>query len=136
MGTNYYLHAPKCLHCGKEAEEPLHLGKSSAGWCFSLHLYPEKDLHDWADMWSYIHYKTEEEDYGIRNEYGDPIDSALFFSIVWDRKGQSEKLCDKQWLKDNYATIGPYGLARHVLHPGHCIGHGDGPFDYIIGDFS
>jgi hypothetical protein len=136
MGTNYYLHAPKCFHCGKEAEKPLHLGKSSKGWCFGLHVYPELDLHNWADIWSHIHYKTEEEGYEIKNEYGDLIDPALFFSIVWDRSGRPEKLLDKQWLADNYATIGPYGLARHALYPGHCIGHGEGPFDYIIGEFS
>lgn len=136
MGTNYYLYAPKCLHCGKEAEEPLHLGKGSAGWCFGLHVYPEKDLHNWGDMWSHLHYKVEEKGYEIKNEYGDPIDLALFFSIVWDRKGRLEKLCDKQWLKDNHATIGPCGLARHALHPDYCIGHGDGPFDYMIGEFS
>ena len=32
MGTNYYLHAPKCFHCGKENEPPIHLGKSSGGF--------------------------------------------------------------------------------------------------------
>ena len=135
MGTNYFLHAPACEHCGKEPEEPLHLGKSSYGWCFGLHVHPEIGLNDWPDIWSHIHYKTE-EDYEIRDEYGDAIDPALFFSIVWDRKGRPEKLFDEQWLEDNYATIGPYGLARHALYPGHCIGHGDGPFDYIVGEFS
>lgn len=136
MGTNYFLHAPSCEHCGKEPEKPLHLGKSSKGWCFGLHVYPELGLDNWATLWSYIHYKTEEEDYEIKNEYGDAIDFALFFSIVWDRKGRSEKLFDKKWLADNHATIGPCGLARHALYPGHCIGHGgDGPFDYIVGDF-
>jgi hypothetical protein len=136
MGTNYFLHAPACEHCGKEPEKPLHLGKSSTGWCFGLHVYPELGLDNWATLWSYIHYKTEEEYYEIKNEYGDAIDPALFFSIVWDRKGQPEKLFDKKWLADNHATIGPCGLARHALYPGHCIGHGgDGPFDYIVGDF-
>ena len=42
MGTNYYLHRPRtneCEHCGRADEAPpLHIGKSSSGWCFSLHV--------------------------------------------------------------------------------------------------
>jgi len=136
MGTNYYLHAPKCFHCGKEEEEPLHLGKSSGGWCFALRIYPEDGINNWQQLWSRIDYLTEEKDYEIRDEYGSFIDNGKFFSTVWDRRGKPDKLFDKQWLKDNYAEIGPYGLARHALLAGHCIGHGEGPFDYIIGEFS
>ena len=41
MGTNYYLHKkPPCEACGHEPA-PLHIGKSSGGWCFSLHVIPE-----------------------------------------------------------------------------------------------
>lgn len=136
MGTNYYLHSPVCSHCGKELEEPLHLGKSSVGWCFGLHIYPELDLPDWDRLWSYICFKTEEDGYVIRNEYGESIGAGSFFSIVWDRKGNPEKLLSPTWLNDNYAIPGPYGLARHAIYPGHCIGHGEGPFDYLIGEFS
>ena len=136
MGTNYYLHAPKCFHCGKEEEEPLHLGKSSYGWCFGLHVYPENALNNWQQMWSHIDYLTQEKDHEIRDEYGDFVDNGEFFSIVWDRSGKPGRLFDKKWLKDNRAEIGPYGLARHALLAGHCIGHGEGPFDYIIGEFS
>ena len=136
MGTNYYLHAPKCFHCGKEEEPPLHLGKSSIGWCFGLHVYPEDGINNWQQMWSKIDYLTKDHNYEIRDEYGGFVDNGKFFSIVWDRSGKPDKLFDKQWLKDNYAKPGPYGLARHVLLAGHCIGHGEGPFDYIIGEFS
>ena len=132
MGTNYYLHAPKCLHCGKEEEPPLHLGKSSIGWCFGLHVYPEDGINDWQQMWSKIDYLTKDHNYKIRDEYGDSVDNGKFFSIVWDRSGSPE---NKQWLKSNYAAPGPYGLARHALVPGWCIGHGEGPFDYLVGDF-
>jgi hypothetical protein len=136
MSTNYYLHAPACTHCGKEEEPPLHLGKSSIGWCFGLHVYPEDDINNWQQLWSRIDYLTKDHDHEIRDEYGDFVDNGKFFSIVWDRSGKPDKLFDKQWLKDNHAQIGPYGLARHALLAGHCIGHGEGPFDYIIGDFS
>jgi hypothetical protein len=45
MGTNFYLKSPDA--------EPLHIGKSSAGWCFSLRVYPEygiNNLEDWLDL--------------------------------------------------------------------------------------
>lgn len=34
MGTNYYLHA-------RDAAEPIHLGKQSAGWSFAFRAYPD-----------------------------------------------------------------------------------------------
>ena len=60
MGTNYYLHQPD--------EDPLHTGKgSSSGWCFSLHVMPEKginDLQDWVDLWQAPGARIEDE-YGL-----------------------------------------------------------------------
>ena len=59
MGTNYYLHEPptnKCEHCGRQDEkEPLHIGKSSVGWVFALHIIPEmgiEDLEDWIPLFN------------------------------------------------------------------------------------
>lgn len=139
MGTNYFLHSPACPHCGKE-DEPLHLGKSSGGWCFGLHVYPEKGLNNWQDIWGMLHASIEEKDYEIKNEYGDIVQLAEFFTIVWDRKALRAKPLDseldRKWLETNHAIPGSFGLARHALYPGHCIGHGKGPFDYIIGEFS
>jgi hypothetical protein len=86
-------------------------------------------------MWKYIEELVYEFNYTIRDEYGRIIDPSEFFTVVWDREGNPEKLVDKQWLKNNHAIPGPFGLARHRLDD-RCIGHGDGPFDYIIGDFS
>ena len=114
MSTNYYLHAPECPHCGTELEEPLHLGKSSRGWCFSLCLHPEIGLNNWQDVWEHLDHFTEVENYEIRSEYGDIIDMTVFFATVWDRDVNSR---------------------RHELND-RCIGHGNGPFDYIVGDFS
>lgn len=134
MSTNYYLHAPACPHCKTETEKPRHLGKSSAGWCFALHVYPEKNLHNWQNIWNHIDCLSFTADHEIKDEYGRIIDLAMFFGMVWDRKGNPEKLVDKEWLKNNHAIPGPFGLARHRLDD-RCIGHGNGPFDYIIGDF-
>ena len=135
MSTNYFLHAPACPHCGTENEAPRHLGKSSMGWCFALHVYPEEDLHNWQDVWNHIDWLVNEADYIIKDEYGRVVDPATFFGIVWDRGNCPWKILSKQWLKGNHVIPGPFGLARHRLDD-RCIGHGDGPFDYIIGDFS
>ena len=55
MGTNYYLYegSEACPTC-KRPFEPLHIGKSSAGWCFSLHVIPEEGINtldDWRTRW-------------------------------------------------------------------------------------
>ena len=44
MGTNYYFEdsSEVCECCGRGAES-LHIGKSSGGWCFSLHVMPERE---------------------------------------------------------------------------------------------
>jgi len=44
MGTNYYWRYNICDKCNRYDE--LHIGKSSFGWAFSLHVYPEQK---WAD---------------------------------------------------------------------------------------
>ena len=37
MGTNFYLHKNCCNHCNRP-EHKIHLGKSSGGWRFLLHI--------------------------------------------------------------------------------------------------
>jgi len=38
LGTNYYWQESEpCAACGRGYEQ-VHVGKSSAGWCFSLHV--------------------------------------------------------------------------------------------------
>ena len=48
MGTNYYL-TEDCECCGR-AFPDLHIGKSSGGWCFSLHVIPSEGLNS-LDEW-------------------------------------------------------------------------------------
>ncbi len=114
MGTNYYLYTkPDCECCGREFE-PLHIGKSSGGWCFSLHVIPEdgiKTLDDWSKLWS-------KPGAFIRNEYGDKIPIEEMENIITKRMwhGNSPQ--------------------RHNLDGSHCISHGSGSWDYITGEFS
>ena len=158
MGTNYYFRKPlanHCEHCGRsDPPEELHIGKSSAGWCFSLHVHPEQNicsLADWETIWPTG---------TIVNEYGENITPAEMFSVItgrsrekdWDSDWWAPKPCGKDF-KGNPVTIpgytseaefhrfnhserGPNGLLRHRLDGHHCIGHGPGTYDYITGDFS
>jgi hypothetical protein len=137
MGTNFYLHEDTCPHCGRDGER-LHIGKSSAGWCFSLHVDPEigiTTLGDWAARWS----KPQAV---IKDEYGVTIAPDLMMEIItertWHRKGEQTPLGYPDWEtfhRMNNSVTGPNGLLRHQL--GHfCVGHGEGTYDLIPGEFS
>jgi hypothetical protein len=136
MGTNYFLHSEQCPHCGIEQKDKMHLGKSSAGWCFGLHVYPDLDLIDWHDMWSYISFCVEEQGHEIKDECGETILPEIFFAIVWDRHAKQPH--DAEWLRINHAQPGPFDLARHLVDGQHCIGNAGpyAPIDYIVGEFS
>lgn len=113
MGTNYYLHQqPDCECCGRPFE-PLHIGKSSGGWAFALHVMPDDNvttLDDWRNLWG-------APGAYIRNEYGERIPIADMELIVTVRHHQR-------------------GLLRSDIDGRHCLGHGPGTWDYIAGEFS
>ena len=89
MGTNFFLHEQKpkqCPTCGHTPNyEPLHIGKSSMGWCFSLHVIPEEGintLEDWTMRWS----KTGTI---IKNEYGEQLTPFEMHDYITNRKGRA-----------------------------------------------
>jgi len=143
MGTNYYYHkSPPCPHCGRN-DEPLHIGKSSGGWCFSLHVTPEQginSLDDWCKLW-------DNEDTYILDEYDQEITVDKMLCIIKERKGYGDLRWDKVWFSDKYykseaefhekshSQRGPEGLLRHRIGP-YCIGHGEGTWDLCPGEFS
>lgn len=114
MGTNYYLHEkPPCKCCGRPFEK-LHIGKSSGGWCFSLHVIPEENLltlDDWRRRWS-APFAT------VMNEYGDQVTPAELERIITERVWRGSQ------------------PMHHPIDYRHCVGHGPGTWDYIIGEFS
>lgn len=140
MGTNYYWHErPACESCGRDYE-PLHIGKSSAGWCFALHVIPEKrisTLDDWKARWN----KPETH---IKNEYGEEITASEMVVIISDRRNPSKGGVPvppgyaswRDFYDRNGAEEGPDGLVRHRVDGLHCPGHGPGTWDYITGEFS
>lgn len=129
MGTNYYLYEKPDCECCCRPFEPLHIGKSSGGWCFSLHVIPEdriNTLEDWRQLWS-------EDGAFIRNEYGDKISITEMEDIITNRSREFSGT-DDSWYEENHAERGPNNMARHVIGR-FCIGHGPGTWDYVVGEF-
>lgn len=136
MGENYYW-API------PGGIPVHIGKSSGGWCFSLHVIPEdgiKDLDDWK-------LKFREPTSLITDEYDREVPVAEMLKIIEERswkidRGSPSALPSqcRSWghFHDvNYSQFGPNGLLRHrISEEARCIGHGEGTWDLITGDFS
>lgn len=136
MGTNYYIKGKECNECGHISGE-YHIGKSSAGWCFALHVEPDEGIHNLNDimvMW---------KDKVIVDECEDEVDEFEMLDIIF-RQGQSRnverKPCGyKSWTQfheENGSQMGPRGFLRSRIDGVHCIGHGDGAYDLIVGEFS
>ena len=127
MGTNFYLKVKSppgpCHACGHvpPVEERLHIGKSSAGWCFSLHVYPEDEytpdeererpqsLEEWR-------VRFEAPKFMIEDEYDNPITAKEMMSIITERA---------------------QGLRHHPISDRACLGPGpdDATYDLITGYF-
>lgn len=133
MGTNYYLFSDACDKC-QRGDGPLHIGKSSAGWCFSLHVIPDEgimDLPDWVVRWS-------APNVIIKDEYGGVVSGDEMLLVItarhWDRTDKSfvGYRDEADFHRQNHSMNGPNGLLRHAG----CFKHGDGTWDCIEGEFS
>jgi len=125
MGTNYY-YVRECKTCKQDIK--LHIGKSSAGWVFQLHVENDglvpRDLDDWFELI----YSTP---FGyIKTEYGDIISPVEIAEVILRRRGPGHST---EWLRANGAVQGPDGLARRENN-GRIVG---GPtWDEVTGEFS
>lgn len=87
MGMNYHTYAGNsCSHCGRGDEE-VHLGKSSVGWDFSLHLHPEF-YADWESMKQWLKGRT------IKNEHEAVYTHEQFVEMV-ERKQKERPFAHK-----------------------------------------
>jgi len=140
MGTNFYFKQKENL-----TGEGLHIGKSSGGWCFSLHVIPEmgiNNLEDWKRYFAIEGSKIFDE-YGTEHtieEMLDRIENRAWESRTTeeDIKNNSFMSCYKNlddFLEKNNAIQGPNNLLRHRVDGSHCIGNGEGTWDYITGEF-
>ncbi|SET41180.1 hypothetical protein SAMN05216326_12555 [Nitrosomonas marina] len=129
MGKNYYLHLDKK---GDEdisqAFDPVHIGKSSVGWYFSLHIYPHREIHD-LDDWERLFNK---DIVTIRDEYGNKTLPGDMMNIITVRcfggKHTESNL--------EVAEVGINNLLRYRIDGDRCIGHGTGTWDLFVSDFS
>ncbi len=139
LGTNYYWYPQDtCPHCGQPGLRQ-HIGKSSGGWCFGLHVYPVGDvmrLEDWVQKW---------QQGVIRDEFGDVVPPSQMLTIITKRSGQRSTKTDfrtmgyrdeADFLEKNQAEWGPSNLLRHRIDGRFCVAHGEGAWDYLVGDFS
>ena len=134
MGTNYYAVKGEWLPEVSDWGHPLygliqdgsgraaliHIGKSSGGWCFSLHVMPEQGISNLAD-WRALVERLLADGWRIEDEYRDSVTLEELWNIV-ERKG---------WDADRQKS-----LKRHMVDETHCIGNGEGFYDYIVGEFS
>lgn len=130
MGTNFHLMMEACEHCGR-ADLPLHIGKSSRGWCFTLHVILDRgirNLDDWRREWALPGRRIEDE-------YGREVTAEEMEAIITERDNLPERFRTEDFYQQNHAEPGPDGLLRHQLGYG-CIGHGEGTWDLIEGEFS
>jgi hypothetical protein len=132
MGTNYYLEENVC-GCCKNPERTLHIGKSSGGWCFALQVLPEYNLTS-LDAWKERMQRPESI---IRDEYGTPVTFSEMLHTITDRSWTPQKEVSPEFYRTNHAEPGPNGLVRHAISKdSRCVGHGEGTWDLIEGEFS
>lgn len=133
MGTNYYWYKnlEPCECCGKYCD-PIHIGKSSGGWNFSLHIHPESGINSLVDWVA----KFTQSGSAIINEYGSGIIPDEMIDIITNRSWEPSSKRNAQWYADNYAHEGINGLVAHNVDGRHCIRNGEGTYDYMVGDFS
>lgn len=112
------------------------------GWCFSLHVDEHEginDLDDWRALW-------DRPGAAIKNEYGDLITPDDMLAVITDRRGVGESWenparwerfysSEADFHQRNQSERGPNLLLRHRIGR-HCVKHGDGTWDCIVGEFS
>ena len=77
----------------------------------------------------------------IKNEYGDTKTVAEVLEVITERSWPSNGKVPhgyaswNEFHDQNHAVPGPNGLCRHRIGP-HCVGHGEGTWDLVPGEFS
>ena len=95
MGTNYYwFEREPCTACERPFQ-PIHIGKSSAGWTFGFHGTDEiRTEDDWRK-------KLETPNSYIEDEYGRRVGSGEFWSMV-DSKRSSAHNHAREYPRDSW----------------------------------
>jgi len=137
MGTNYYLvdRTDECKCCGHGVAKH-HIGKSSGGWCFSMHvgyrvIHPltriETEIKDFESLKPFLSLLE------IRDEYGEVISEKEILSIIQDR--WTDKSPPRHSICEG-AEVTSDNLLRMKIDGRYCVGHGEGTWTYHAGEFS
>lgn len=126
MSMNYYLE-----HDG----DMLHIGMSSKGWAFQLHVIPEMglwDLPQWLPLLMAFR---------ILDEQDRPVPLLTLLQVILGREGVASDrppLGYTSWAdfyQINRAEPGPFNLHRCKIGVS-CMAHGAGTYDLVLGEFS
>jgi hypothetical protein len=131
MGTNYFMTGVSHEDCDGAGQ--LHVGKSSAGWCFSLAVHKGlQSLAAWQEVWSTSGVQ-------ITDEYGYILTPEEMLGRVtkraWPRPPGETPEQRAEWLRQNHAAEGPNGLARHTYNARPPEGEPDATYDLVEGWF-
>lgn len=129
MAVNYYavkgdwpsageFESLKMGYSGRPAM--IHVGKSSGGWNFLLHVYPEQDIKTLSD-WKALAERLIADGWRFESEDRKEISADALWRVVE---------------RADYRDSDLMHMRRSKPSPNYCIGHGEGYYDYIIGDFS
>jgi len=135
MGVNYYYKTDRRFlldHCEPDEDGLIHIGKSSHGWCFALHVYPPliRTLNCWIEVW-------EIGKCLITDEYGCNMTPKEMHTVITDRSHPERPgYFTRDLLEENFAEVGPNGLLRRKIDGIYCVGHGLGTWDAMVGQFS
>lgn len=140
MGMNHYLRPSRnpLRRLGNSYPFPswnnylsLHIGKSSGGWCFALHVHPDLGIHD-LESW-----KPWLRRHRIEDEAGCRISCYTLLKTITDRSWHARAgRFAPEYLALNGALPGPNNLLRYQVDGVRCIGNGPGTWDLMVGDFS
>lgn len=128
MSTNFYFRDSEAIASGNPwVVEGFHIGKSSVGWAFQLHVFEVcregrvvlsiQSLDDWYLFIEKC--QMESARYQIFDEYGVKYSLEDLLRVIQNR------------IMLNGAAV------RHSDIDGlHCVGRGDGTWDLVKGEFS
>ena len=148
MGTNYYLHIKKP---DQKVVTPMsfntyHIGKSSYGWAFSLHVDEYEGVNSLQDLKNKI--LEAGENATIQDEYGNIFTLDELLSVILDRSwgnycaSEEEFKTSKHMFPDDFLTSTRHkiykSMRRHTIDGRFCVGWSseEETYDLIKGSFS
>jgi len=131
MGTNYYIWIYDFFSIDPVK---IHIGKSSAGWVFSLRVHEDKgilSLYDWLPV-------ILNPQNVIRDEYGRHITAHEMLETITVRRRKEPVQWNVSDWSLNQAEPGPNNLVRGKQSSdyGRTRTHGEGTWDYCNYEFS